>query len=105
MVKAEINLNSIRNIDVIPRGAEWVQSDNNYNLVIITLGKECREWYDGRADLGIKQLVNSNAGCNDAVVYTDVSVVQICCHLNLPSCHSLLQILISQHDQTMFIII
>lgn len=40
-----------------------------------TFSKQCREWYDGRVVLEIKELINYNSGCNDAVVYS----VDLCC--------------------------
>lgn len=32
---------------------------------------DCREWFDGRADLEIKKLIDSNTGMDGAVVYND----------------------------------
>lgn len=53
-----------------------MQSGNNstkYNRVI-TLGKECTELCDGRADSEIKELIISRAKADEDVVYSDGSV-------------------------------
>lgn len=63
-------------INVIPRGAEWIHSGNNYTQIIITLGKNPREWCEGRADREIKQLIVFRDGADDAVVCTDGSVMR-----------------------------
>jgi ribonuclease HI len=67
----------VTKIETITRGEEWIKTGKcmtAYQQVIITLGRECREWGNGKADLEIKQLIEDNAGDDDAIVYTDGSV-------------------------------
>ena len=49
----------------------------NYLNVIITLGRECRDWGNMKADLAVKQLIEDNARDDDVVVYTDGSVIVV----------------------------
>lgn len=63
-------------VATLPKGEEWIPTDGsmmNYLNVIITLGRECRDWGNMKADLAVKQLIEDNAR-DDDVVYTDGSV-------------------------------
>lgn len=42
----------------------------------MTPGKECTEWCDEKTEVGIKELSDSLAECDDVVIYTDVFVMQ-----------------------------
>ena len=77
MAQAEDTIGQVSTVDNIVKGEEWInvgKSMTKYQKVIITLGRECREWGNGKADLEIKQLVDENSGDDDAVIYTDGSV-------------------------------
>ncbi|MCG8431104.1 MAG: hypothetical protein MJA29_08015, partial [Candidatus Omnitrophica bacterium] len=52
MAAAEDTLSLVCDIDDIARGEEWVQLEDHEdrNTVIITLGRECREWQAGVTD-------------------------------------------------------
>jgi ribonuclease HI len=52
--------------------------DAKFRKVLITLGRECREWGNVKADFEIKQLVSENAGDDDAVIYRCGSVIRGC---------------------------
>lgn len=63
MAKADKGIKEFTIINVISRRAEPIQSginSTNYNWMIITLGREYRQCYNGNADLEIKELTNSD---------------------------------------------
>jgi ribonuclease HI len=77
MAQAETTIGQVSTVETIVKGEEWINTGKcmtEYQQVIITLGRECREWANGKADLEIKQLIDDNAGEDDAVIYTDGSV-------------------------------
>jgi ribonuclease HI len=79
MAQAETMIEQVSTVDTIVKGEEWINTGKcmtEYHKVIITLGRECREWGNGKADLEIKQLIDDNAGDDDAVIYTDGSVLR-----------------------------
>lgn len=41
-----------------------------------TWQRVCRRWYDVRADIEIKELIDPNARINDAVAYTYISILR-----------------------------
>lgn len=68
MAKAETDIKEVTVIDVIPTEVDLVQNGingDNCNQVIIMLDSECREWFDGRADLEIKALIDTQARADE----------------------------------------
>lgn len=56
-------------------GAQSCSSRDNYLQVFTSLGRESKEWCDGRADPETKQLIDFQTGPEYAIVYTDESVL------------------------------
>ena len=48
----------------------------DWHNVIITLGRECREWAAGRTEFEVQELIQSNTHQCDIIIYTDGSVVR-----------------------------
>ncbi|MCG8429914.1 MAG: RNAse HI domain-containing protein [Candidatus Omnitrophica bacterium] len=78
MAAAEDTLSLVCDVDDIVRGEEWVQLEDHEdrNTVIITLGRECREWQAGVADTEVRQLIDDNSKPRDPILYTDGSVTR-----------------------------
>ena len=65
------------NIDDIRRGREWVHVDDpqkRFTTVVAELGRECREWREGRTNAAIEALIDDNRRDGDVVIFTDGSV-------------------------------
>ena len=79
MAQAEISISQVCDLETINRGREWVEVPEDrteWHKVIVTLGRECREWAAGRAEFEVQQLIQSNSHQGDIVIYTDGSVVR-----------------------------
>jgi hypothetical protein len=71
MAQALRTIEQVAKVETITRGEEWINIGKcmtTYQRVIITRGRECREWGNGKADLEIKQLIEDNARDDDAIV-------------------------------------
>ena len=77
MAQAEDTIRQVCTLESIKRGEEWVRvpaGNSDLCRVIITLGRECREWPAGATEVEIQQLIQDNAHPNDVIIYTDGSV-------------------------------
>ena len=64
-------------IECIRRGTPWVYFNDyteQYTKVIATLGRECREWEEGKTDEAVEAIIAEHSRPDDVVVFTDGSV-------------------------------
>ena len=64
-------------IDSIRRGAPWVYFEDyqeRYTRVIATLGRECRDWAEGKTNDAVEAIIAEHGGASDLVIFTDGSV-------------------------------
>ena len=64
-------------IECIRRGTPWVYFIDyieQYTKVIATLGRECREWEEGKTDEAVEAIIAEHSRPDDVVVFTDGSV-------------------------------
>ena len=64
-------------IECIRRGTPWVYFNDyteQYTKVIAPLGRECREWEEGKTDEAVEAIIAEHSRPDDVVVFTDGSV-------------------------------
>lgn len=53
---------------------EILDEADQYTHVIVTLGRECREWAPGAANAEVESIISEVIGMDDAVCFTDGSM-------------------------------
>ena len=79
MAQAELSIRQVCDLGSINREREWSEVPEDmmdWHNVLITLGRECREWAAGRTEFEVQELIQSNTHHGDIVIYTDGSVVR-----------------------------
>ena len=79
MAQAEKTIALVTSVENLIKGYEWIRPGEdmeNFMQVIITLGRECRTWYNGNVELEIQQLLCDNTTADDVIIYTDGSVLR-----------------------------
>ena len=79
MAQAEQTIRNITDIENIGSGETWLHVPANVSQmhrIIVTLGRECKDWPHGSTELEIQQLIQDNSQPEDLVLYTNGSVVR-----------------------------
>jgi hypothetical protein len=77
MTRAEETIQTVYDLPNILEGREWVESENfKWNIVVRTLGRECRGWAQGRMETAVQQLIEEHSWRDDPIIYTDGSVTR-----------------------------
>lgn len=79
MGRAEAVIKQVCPIDEIVHGEEWVRVPSDMKQafnVVITLGRQCREWNPLAVQAEVSALINEYSAENDPCVFTDGSVVR-----------------------------
>ena len=80
MAGAEATIAKVTPVENVIKGAEWMRAGDEmkcYRKTIITLGRECRDWCNGRADLEINQLIADNSTDDDVIIYRWIGAERI----------------------------
>ena len=79
MGRAETVLKRVIALQDINRGEEWILIPNEFKQffeIIITLTRQCRDLPPSMVDAEVKALVDEHTSPEDAVIYTDGSVIR-----------------------------